>query len=159
MNTWTAVLRLDPQHWGTDGTGHLPRARENTVRITVQRLITGHRRTRDAERYWPEAAIIDLAGALLQNFDGSHANFDHADFSRTDFFGETSLVGASFVGARTKGAKWRVQMRWVDGSVHESTQLPAYPLPPFDASGDDLEVLRRNAPSVGGTGIPDPAQG
>ncbi|MER5327054.1 pentapeptide repeat-containing protein [Streptosporangium roseum] len=84
---------------------------ERQVRLTAQRILTAHlrydslapRRRRWPRRldlnrhHWPNTRL-DLAGAVLIDFDLSDCRVGGADFGEATFTGEARFIGATFSG-------------------------------------------------------------
>jgi uncharacterized protein YjbI with pentapeptide repeats len=93
------------------GSGHNPQE-ERQVRLTAQRILTAHLRYDDSPaprrrwssrrldpnlRHWPDSRL-DLAGAVLIDFDLSTCRVGNANFRDATFTGDTGFNGAHFSG-------------------------------------------------------------
>ncbi|MGW4794658.1 pentapeptide repeat-containing protein [Nonomuraea sp. NPDC004297] len=78
---------------------------ERQVRLTAQRLLTGHlrwsegrwwqRRTGANPLYWP-GIRLDMTGAVLIDFDFEYCRLDRAFFQETVFVGSAHFTGSTF---------------------------------------------------------------
>ncbi|WP_240686862.1 pentapeptide repeat-containing protein [Amycolatopsis suaedae] len=93
-----AVDQLANAGSGEYGEEYRRQMQEREVRLTAQRIMTGHLSPQvDASRYW-EGINLDLSGAFLIDFNLENCNVENARFVNARFYGDVFLTGAEFVG-------------------------------------------------------------
>jgi hypothetical protein len=93
---------------------------ELQVRLTAQRILTGHL-VSDAESFW-SGVDLDLTGATLVDWDMRRGRARHARFERTIFSGDASFIEAGIADARFTSATF-ARNAWFDGSTFDDAAL------------------------------------
>ncbi|WP_306749601.1 pentapeptide repeat-containing protein [Saccharothrix yanglingensis] len=103
VNVVCAYLRMPvdlPQEPADDPDAHRRRLREREVRLTAQRVLTGHLRPGDdpghhTAGFWPDLEL-DLTGAVLLDADFSGCHVRALRLPGVTFLGDVRFTGATF---------------------------------------------------------------